>query len=128
MPSSAQWSSSARLERNVGENWFCTDDESAAEDLVGEVDLLDGRVRDPRQLDHALVQQVAEGADRLGVRDLRVRAVELVEPDRVDAESLRRRLGRRLQVLGAPSRVHEPSPGRRWPPLVATSTSEVSPP
>ena len=100
MPSAAQWSSSGRLERNAGENWFCTDDEPAVEDRVRLVDLGDVRIRDPRHLDHAVVEQVADGADRVGVRNLRVRPVELVQPDRLDAEAARRGLRGLLQVLG----------------------------
>ena len=55
--------------------------------------------------------------------------MQLVEPDR------RRRRGAsatprtpRAGAPGEPSMVQEPSPGRRWPPLVATSTSAASPP
>ena len=39
-------------------------------------------------------------ADRLGVRDLRVGPVELVEPDGLDAEPLERGLAGLAQVLG----------------------------
>ncbi len=59
-------------------------------------------------LDLALVQQLAEGADGLGVRHLRVRPVELVEPDGLDAEPLEGCLAGRPQVLGAA--VEHPAP------------------
>ena len=93
-------------------------------------DLVGVGVGDAGHPDDALVEQVADRADRLGVRHVGVGPVELVEPDRVDAEPLRAdALRGLLEVLRARrSSVHDPSPGRRCPPLVATRTSDVSPP
>jgi hypothetical protein len=75
--------------------------EPSAEDLVREVDLGDVRVRDARELDDALVEQVADRAHGVRVRHARVGAVELVEADRVDAEPAGRGLHGLLQVLGS---------------------------
>src|SRR6185437_16660901 len=71
----------------------------AAEDLVGLLDLLRVRVRDAGHPDLARVQQVTDRADRIGVRDARIRAVELVEPDRLDAQALERGVTGLLEVF-----------------------------
>ena len=73
-----------------------------AEDLLRLPDLVRVGVRDAGQPDLALVEQVADGADRVRVRHLGVGAVELVEADRVDAEALERGLARPLR--GTPGR------------------------
>ena len=53
-------------------------------------DLLGVGVRETDPLHHALVVQVLERADRLGVRHLRVGPVVLVEPDRLHPEAAER--------------------------------------
>jgi hypothetical protein len=98
-----------------------------AEDLTSDVDLLDGGVGDAGQPDLALVKQVLQRPDGLGVRNLRVRPVELVEADDVDAERLQRRLGGVSDMGGRAVNLPGTVAGRTWPPLVATSTSAVSP-
>jgi hypothetical protein len=56
-------------------------------------------VGDAREADLARVEQIADRPDRLLVGDARVRPVELVEPDGLDAEPLQRRVAGLLQVL-----------------------------
>ena len=91
MPSSSHRSSSGSLLRNDGENWFCTLTSAAAEHVLGLADLVGVGVADAGHLDHALVEQLDERTDGLRVRHRRVRAVELVQADGLDAEPLRAR-------------------------------------
>jgi len=62
-------------------------DQTTAEDLSGLVDLRDVGVRDADELNDSLVDQVAERADGVGICDVRVGAVELVETDRLYPEA-----------------------------------------
>ena len=74
------------------------DDLGDAERLLELVDVAVGEA-DPAHL--ALVLELLEGADGLGVGDVRVGAVVLVEVDAVGAERLQARLARLTDVLGA---------------------------
>ena len=64
--------------------------EPSAEKLVRETDLLRVGVGDSGHLDDALVEQLDHCADRVGVGNLGVGAVELVQADGLDAEALGR--------------------------------------
>src|SRR5665647_2303924 len=63
-------------------------DELLPEDAARDVDLLDRRVRDAREQDRAVVEELLEGADAVLVRHFGVRAVVVVQPDRA-AQPLR---------------------------------------
>ena len=99
MPSSAHSRSSGSLLRKAGENWFCTDTSRPPRISCACTDLVRVGVRDAGHPDLPGVQQLGERADRLGVGDLRVGPVVLVEPDRLDAEPLQRRVAGGAQVL-----------------------------
>ena len=74
--------------------------EPVAEDIAGDVDLLDRRVRDARPAGHALVQQLLDGLAGLVVRHFRIGTVEVQQVDGVHAERLRGLLGVADQVFG----------------------------
>ena len=65
------------------------------------LELLDGAVGEADPAHLALVLELLERADGLGVGHVRVGAVVLVEVDAVGAERLQRRLAGRADVLGA---------------------------
>jgi hypothetical protein len=64
-------------------------DQPGSEEAVGEADLLLVGVGDPGRLDHAFVNELGERAEGVGVSDLGVGAVMLVETDRLHAEPSR---------------------------------------
>ena len=70
-------------------------------DLQRLLELLDRAVGEADPAHLALVLELLERAHGLGVGDVRVRAVVLVEVDAVGAERLQRRLAGRADVLGA---------------------------
>ena len=89
-----------------------------AEHLLRLADLRRVRVRDARHPDLPGVQQLRQRPDGLRVRHLRVRPVELVQPDRLHAEPLERRLRGLPEVLrppvDRPAPVAGPQRGRPW--------------
>ena len=101
-PSSSQSRSSTSLDRKPGENWFCTETSRPPRISCASRIWSTDRVGDAGHPDLAGVEQLREHADRVGVVDLRVGPVELVEPDRVHAESLERGVAGLAQVLGRP--------------------------
>ena len=98
-PSSAHRSTSGSLDRNRGDSSFCTDASVVIARRLA--DLRGVGVADADELHLALLPQLLQRADRLGPRHLRVGPVELVEPDRLDAERPQRGLAGRAQVLAA---------------------------
>jgi hypothetical protein len=97
------------------------------QDGAGQFDLLDAGVGDAGQPDLPGIEQFLERADRLRVGHLRVGPMELVQADHVCPQGLSEASTASRRYAGDPSSVQDPSPGRRWPPLVATSTLLVSP-
>ena len=91
-----RWSSG---EVYSSESWFCTETMSA----IASASWIWSRVGvgDADPADLALVLELLERADRLGVGHVRVGAVVLVEVDPVGAERLQRGLAGALEVLGA---------------------------
>jgi hypothetical protein len=75
--------------------------EASTQNLLCEPDLVAVHVGDAREADRTGVQEVADGADGVGIRHLRVRAVQLVQADRLAAQALQRSLRRRLEMLGS---------------------------
>ncbi len=99
IPCRAQCSSSARDERNARRELVLHRRQLGGR--AGQLDLVDVGVADADADDLALGAQLLQRADRLRVRHRRVGPVELVEPDRLDAERPQRRLAGRPQVLRA---------------------------
>ncbi len=101
MPISVHRSSSGRDERNAGEYWFCTETRRPPRTSFA------WRIWSGSALEMPAIWMTPSSSrsriapNRLLVGDRRVGAVELVEPDGVDAEALRGRLGGLLEVLGA---------------------------
>ena len=81
------------------DSWFWTETISATPSASSSWSTVAVGEADPAHL--ALVLELLERADRLGVGDVRVGAVVLVEVDAVGAERLQRRLAGLADVLGA---------------------------
>jgi hypothetical protein len=76
---------SSTLERNAGENWFCTATSREPRMSWAKADLLLVGVGDPDHLGHALIDELAEGTEGVGIGDPGGGAVVLVEADGLHA-------------------------------------------
>ena len=128
MPSSSHSRSSGSLLRNDGENWFCTltsrpPSTCWASRIWSGFALLIPAIRmTPSSSSSASAPtDSAYGTDGSG-------RWNWCRPIASTPSRFAEALVAALMCSGRPSWVQEPSPGRRWPDLVATSTPSGSPP